>query len=102
MQVIVLLVQGMSGVPQSWGGPGGGGGGRVVLGLQSYPFPAMSCKVLLVQVQEELKFLEANEDRDASETEDLYAGGGQLHRRDMEHFPQLWCDAGSYNVYGQV
>ncbi|KAK9816592.1 hypothetical protein WJX72_002361 [[Myrmecia] bisecta] len=48
--------------------------------------------------QEDLKYLEASEDAD----EEFYAGGGQYKRRGLEHFPQLWCQNGSYSVYGQV
>ena len=41
---------------------------------------------------------EASEDAD----EEFYAGGGQYRRHGLEHFPQLWCQNGSYSVYGQV
>ena len=47
-------------------------------------------------------WLEAKDDQDAVVTEEFYAGGGQVARRGLEHFPQLWCPAGSYSVYGQV
>ena len=48
--------------------------------------------------QEDLKYFEASEDQD----EEFYAGGGQYRRHGLEHFPQLWCQNGSYSVYGQV
>jgi len=49
-------------------------------------------------IQEDLSLFEASEDAD----EEFYAGGGQYRRRGLEHFPQLWCQNGSYSVYGQV
>lgn len=49
-------------------------------------------------VQEDLNLFEASEDAD----EEFYAGGGQYRRHGLEHFPQLWCQNGSYSVYGQV
>ena len=52
--------------------------------------------------QADLVWLEAKDDQDAVVTEEFYAGGGQVARRGLEHFPQLWCPAGSYSVYGQV
>lgn len=48
--------------------------------------------------QDDLKLFEASEDAD----EEFYAGGGQFRRHGLEHFPQLWCQNGSYSVYGQV
>jgi hypothetical protein len=46
-----------------------------------------------------LKYFEASEDKD----EEFYAGGGQYQgRHGLEHFPQLWCQNGSYSIYGQV
>ena len=48
--------------------------------------------------QEDLNLFEASEDAD----EEFYAGGGQYRRHGLEHFPQLWCQNGSYSVYGQV
>ncbi len=47
-------------------------------------------------------WLEAKDDQDAVETEEFYAGGGQVARRGLEHFPQLWCPSGRYSVYGQA
>ena len=52
--------------------------------------------------QTDLEFLEAKDDPAAIMTEEFYAGGGQVARRGLEHFPQLWCPAGSYSIYGQV
>ncbi len=52
--------------------------------------------------QEDLVWLEAKDDQDAVETEEFYAGGGQVARRGLEHFPQLWCPPGRYSVYGQA
>ena len=49
-------------------------------------------------MQEDLNLFEASEDAD----EEFYAGGGQYRRHGLEHFPQLWCQNGSYSVYGQV
>lgn len=49
-------------------------------------------------MQEDLKYFEASEDAD----EEFYAGGGQFRRHGLEHFPQLWCENGTYSVYGQV
>ncbi|CAK0770655.1 hypothetical protein CVIRNUC_003789 [Coccomyxa viridis] len=54
------------------------------------------CKPL--PIQEDLNLFEASEDAD----EEFYAGGGQYRRHGLEHFPQLWCQNGSYSVYGQV
>ncbi|KAK9901698.1 hypothetical protein WJX75_008976 [Coccomyxa subellipsoidea] len=48
--------------------------------------------------KEDLKYFEASEDMD----EEFYAGGGQFRRHGLEHFPQLWCENGTYSVYGQV
>ena len=28
--------------------------------------------------------------------------GGQYRRRELEHFPQLWCGNESYSLYGQA
>ena len=52
--------------------------------------------------QTDLEYLEAKDDPAAITTEEFYAGGGQVARRGLEHFPQLWCPAGSYSIYGQV
>ena len=49
-------------------------------------------------MQEDLNLFEASEDAD----EEFYAGGGQYRRHGLEHFPQLWCQNGSYSIYGQV
>ena len=49
-------------------------------------------------MQEDLKYFEASEDMD----EEFYAGGGQFRRHGLEHFPQLWCENGTYSVYGQA
>ena len=59
-------------------------------------------------VQTQLEYFEAIDGEEAYErnSEDLYAGGGQyrraVERTPIEHFPQLWCNNGSYSVYGQV
>ena len=59
-------------------------------------------------VQTALEYFEAIDGEEAYErnSEDLYAGGGQyrraVERTPIEHFPQLWCNNGSYSVYGQV
>ncbi len=52
----------------------------------------------VASTQEDLNLFEASEDAD----EEFYAGGGQYRRHGLEHFPQLWCQNGSYSVYGQV
>lgn len=59
-------------------------------------------------VQAQLEYFEAIDGEEPYErnSEDLYAGGGQyrraVERTPIEHFPQLWCNNGSYSVYGQV
>ena len=54
-------------------------------------------------LQADLRFLEATDPSDAGDAdEQFYAGGGQFKARGTEHFPQLWCQNGTYSVYGQV
>ena len=55
-------------------------------------------------MQEDLKYFEAKEDDVvAYEAEEFYAGGGQFSRTGgQEHFPQLWCQNGTYSLNGQV
>ena len=59
-------------------------------------------------MQSALEYFEAIDGEKEYErnSEDLYAGGGQyrraVERTPIEHFPQLWCNNGSYSVYGQV
>ena len=65
----------------------------------SFVESASSCfESWCMMFQEDLNLFEASEDAD----EEFYAGGGQYRRHGLEHFPQLWCQNGSYSVYGQV
>ncbi len=54
----------------------------------------------MASAQEDLKYLEASEDKN----EEFYGGGGAgvVGGRPLEHFPQLWCPNGTYSAYGQV
>ncbi len=38
----------------------------------------------------------------ADEDEEFYAGVGQFANNTLEHFPQLWCENGTYSEHGQV
>ena len=57
-------------------------------------------QINLYCVQDDLKYLEASEDKN----EEFYGGGGEgaAAGRTLEHFPQLWCPNGTYSAYGQA
>ena len=71
---------------------------RTDLARQSSVRSSVPLEGLVHGFQEDLNLFEASEDAD----EEFYAGGGQYRRHGLEHFPQLWCQNGSYSVYGQV
>ena len=48
-------------------------------------------------LQDDLAFLEADEDRDS----DFLSGSGEP-QRGLQHFPRLWCPAGQYSTSGQI
>ena len=50
-------------------------------------------------LQEDLRYLEADEDLD----EDFLGGGGEVvSAAGLRHFPRLWCSEGQYSAGGQL